>query len=589
MKRNLLKKILAGILIGCLLLFASCGIEMGTTDSDGTTDTDSTDSSETVAISATAVTAEDAESAKISITDDFTITTEAENGYTQNGSVYTITKAGEYTLSGALSDGQVRVEAGEDDEVTLILSNASITCSTDSPIYILTADKVKIKAAGDYNEINDTRALQTNENDTTGSAAIYAECDLNLLGSGNLVVNATYNNGIHTKDDLKIKNLTLKVTAPNNAIKGNDSLTIESGEIRAISTSGDALKTSNSDVSSKGNQRGTIEITGGTVTLWAGCDGIDAAYNVIISGTPNLLIYTNSYSSHTIDSLKTTKTSSSSRTGGFGGSSGNTAKSQESSKGIKADNEITISGGTIEIYCKDDGIHANSDVALENGATPTGNVTISGGSITITATDDGIHADGTLQFDGGYVHIVDSYEGLEGHYVNVNAGELHVYATDDGVNATGSSSKQSDGLITVTGGQMYVEVAGNDVDGIDANGSYKQTGGIVVVSNPNADSSGNMAAVDTDGGVTITGGLIVALGTVPSGGGMGGPGGRGGPGSFGVGGTTASSSLPSGYVTISGLSAGTHTVTYGGVTGTFTLKKAVSAGWVWSSGTYTLN
>lgn len=583
MKRNLLKKILAGVLIGCLFLFASCGTIAETTDSDGTSDTAASDSDGTAAVLATAATAEDAEDAKISITADFTVTTEVENGYTQNGSVYTITKAGEYTLSGALSDGQIRVEAGEDDEVTLILSNVSVTCSTDSPIYILTADKVKIKAAGEYNEINDTRALQTDENDTTGSAAIYAECDLNLIGTGKLVVAATYNNGIHTKDDLKIKNLTLKVTAPNNAIKGNDSLTIESGEIRAVSTSGDALKTSNSDISSKGNQRGTIEITGGTITLWAGCDGIDAAYNVVISGTPDIVIYTNSYSSYTVSSLKTTKTSSSSRTGGFGGSSGNTAKSAESSKGIKADNEITISGGTIEIYCKDDGIHANSDVTLENGATPTGNVTVSGGSITITATDDGIHADGTLQFDGGYVQIVDSYEGLEGHYVNVNAGELHIYATDDGVNATGSSSNRSDGLITVTGGQMYVEVAGNDVDGIDANGSYKQTGGIVVVSNPNADSSGNMATVDTDGGVTITGGLIVALGTVPSGGG------RGGPGSFGMGGMTSSSSLPSGYVTISGLSAGTHTVTYGGVTGTFTLKKSVSAGWVWSSGTYTLN
>lgn len=586
------KKAMAAILVACLFVLSGCGVVSQIVGSDTSATADSSASSsssssgETYSASS-ASTAEDAEDSKVEITDSFAITTDVENGYTQSGNVYTITAAGEYTLSGALSDGQIRVEAGDDDEVTLILSGTSVTCSTDSPIYIQNADKVKIKAeAGTYNEIIDARALQTDDTDETGSAAIYAECDLNLVGSGKLVVTASYNNGIHTKDDLKIKNLTLKVTAPNNALKGNDSLTVESGNIIAVSTAGDALKTENSNISDNtGKQRGAITISGGTLELYAGCDGIDASYNVDISGDEtSILIYTNSYSDYTVESLKTTKTSSTSRMGGFGGmgSSANTAKSAESSKGIKADNAIAISGGTIEIYCKDDGIHANNDVALENGASPLGNITVSGGSITITAADDGIHADGTLQFDGGYVNVVDSHEGLEGHYINVNGGELHVYATDDGVNATASGSNKSDGLITVTGGQLYVEVGGNDVDGIDSNGSYRQTGGIVVVSNPNADSSGNMSAVDVDSTVTVTGGLIIALGTVPSsGGGMGG-------GRFGMGGMNSASSLPSGYVTISGVTAGTHTVTYGETTGTFTLKKAVSAGWVWADGTYTL-
>lgn len=587
MKKLTWKKSLAGLLIFCMLLFSSCSAVSGIVSGTSATDSGSPSSVGEIYTASEAATALDAEADKVTITGDFTVTTEVENGYVQSGNVYTITAAGEYTLSGSLPEGQVVVEAGDEDEVTLILNTVSITCSTDSPIYLKNADKVKIKAAdGSYNEVTDARALQTDENDTTGSGAIYALCDLNLLGSGSLVVKASYNNGLHTKDDLKIKNLTLKVTAPNNAIKGNDSLTVESGNIIAISTSGDALKTENSDISSKGNLRGTITISGGTLELYAGCDGIDASYDVVISGTPNITINTNSYSSYTIDSLKTTKTSSTSRMGGrpgMGDSSTNTAKSAESSKGIKADNEITVSGGVIAINCKDDGIHANSDVALENGATPLGNITISGGSITIVAADDGIHADGTLQIDGGYIDIVDSHEGLEGHYINVGGGEIHVYATDDGVNATGSSSNKSDGLITVTGGQMYVEVGGNDVDGIDSNGSYKQTGGIVVVSNPTADRSGNMSATDVDGTITVTGGIIVALDTVPSsGGGMGGRPGMGGMG--------ASTALPSGYVTLSGSrSAGTHTVTYGGVTGTFTLKKAVSSGWFWADGDYTLN
>ena len=122
-----------------------------------------------------------------------------------------------------------------------------------------------------------------------------------------------------------------------------------------------------------------------------------------------------------------------------------------------------------------------------------------------------------------------------------------------------------------------------DVDGIDSNGSYTQTGGFVVVSNPNADSGGNMSALDVDNTVTITGGIIVALGTVPGNAG-GGFGGMGGMGAFGIGGRS-SSSLPSGYVTFSGaLSAGSHSFTYGGNTYTFSLKNAVSGGWIWASG-----
>ena len=561
MKRKILMQFCAVLLIGSLCLFGSCKSKA------------SSDASTTAAGTSTTVigsVAEDAEAGAVEIGGDFSIVT--QNGtVTANGKIYTLSSAGEYTLSGALSDGQVIVDAGEDDEITLNLDTVSITCSFDSPIYLKTADKVKIKALeGSYNLIEDTRPLQTNENDTTGSAAIYAQCDLNLIGSGRLVVKASYNNGIHTKDDLKIKNQILKVTAPNNAIKGNDSLTIESGNIIAISTSGDALKTSNSDISSKGNQRGTVAISGGTIELYAGNDGIDAAYDVEISGADTgIAVYTYRNSSYTSSSV---------------------SAANDSTKGIKSDNEIRISGGTIVIKSYDDGIHANNDNALENGATPTGNVTVSGGSIAVTTSDDGIHADGTLLIEDGYIDVIESYEGLEGHYVTVNGGEMHVYATDDGVNATSTNQWTSDGVITVTGGKMFVEVAGRDVDGVDSNGIYVQSGGFVVVSNPNANSMGTAGAMDTDDGVTITGGILVALGTVPSSGGMGGgPGG----GRMGMGGMSASN-IPSGAVTFSStLSAGTHTFTYGSTSESFTLKSRVTAGWIWASGitssNYSLN
>lgn len=208
-----------------------------------------------------------------------------------------INAAGDYDISGTLLEGQIIVNVGDDEDVTLNLYGISITSSITSPLYIENANSVDISAkSGTENFIFDERNERVSDEDDGIPAAIYAQCDLTLKGSGALTVEGKFNNGIATKDDLEIKNETLNVIAVNNAIKGNDSLTIDSGIVTAISTKGDALKTENSDVSSKGNQRGTIAINGGVLNLYAACDAIDASYNVEINENPTINIYTDQYS-----------------------------------------------------------------------------------------------------------------------------------------------------------------------------------------------------------------------------------------------------------------------------------------------------
>lgn len=243
----------------------------------------------------------------------FSIST-ADGAFSKSGSIYTISSYGTYSLSGTLV-GQIYVDVAETEEgestVELDLNGVDISFGDNSPIYILSADEVKIKAEKKTtNKITDLRELESVEDEAQGNGAIYAKADLKLVGKGSLEVTGTYNNGIHTTKDLKIKNQTLKVTAPNNAIKGNDSLTIESGDITAISTGGDALKSSNTDISSSGKQRGNINITGGDIKLYSACDGIDAAYDAVISEgldednnvtIPNVTILTNKFSDYTGD------------------------------------------------------------------------------------------------------------------------------------------------------------------------------------------------------------------------------------------------------------------------------------------------
>lgn len=567
-KLNKIKRnCVAAVILTMCLMTAGCAINSTstTTASGGETTITSDITKEDTDVTH----ADDAENYRVSITGDFTVTSDTSDGVTQSGSVYTITKAGEYTVTGLLSEGQLIVDAGDEDEVTIVLNGTSITCSSGSPIYVKNASKVEIKSEeNSFNEVIDNRAEATEDSsDDSGNAAIYATCDLKLVGKGALVVTANYNNGIQSKDDLSIKNVIVKVTAVNNAVKGNDAVDIESGNIIAISAKGDGIKTSNSSLSNKGNQKGIVTITGGNIDVYAACDGIDAAYGADISGDGNLNIYTDTYSEY---SEEVTSSGSSSGTssgrdssanksasantvsyvaasdtianapGGFGGGnmggmdgqnggnkaggdrpgmpgdfneSGNSSGQSYSTKGIKAESEINISGFTINISSTDDGIHANSDSGvLETGEDGKGTIVINGGSITISSGDDGMHADKQLDVNDGYINVVTSYEGLEAITINLNGGKIYVYATDDGINACTGDGKTSP-IVNVTGGYIDVTTTSGDTDGIDSNGNYVQTGGFVLVKG--GSSSGNVSgSIDVDGTVTITGGTCVALGGV---------------------------------------------------------------------------
>lgn len=556
------KSCVAAVILAMCLMTSGCGSQNYTTNNKNT---DTTVTSSITAQDTNVTHADDADNYKTEITGEFSITSTDGSTITQNDSVYTITQAGEYTVTGLLSEGQIVVNADDNAEITIVLNGTSITCSNGSPIYIKNADNVKIKSEENtYNCIVDARAEADDNSDNSssenGNAAIYAACDLKLVGKGALSVTGNYNNGIQSKDDISIKNVTIKVNAVNNAIKGNDEVAIESGEIIAISRKGDGIKTSNSSLSTKGKQKGNVIISGGNIDIYAACDGIDAAYGVDVSGDGNLNIYTDTYSDYSEAVAADNSGSSASSVGtppdmnntqnngnmgnppdmnnsssnygnnrdmkgNFSGgngaangmpgnnSSGNSSKKSYSTKGIKAESEINISGTAINISSTDDGIHANSDSGvLETGEDGKGIISISGGTITISTGDDGIHADKELNITDGYINVLTSYEGLEAITINISGGQSFIYAADDGINAcTGDGS--STPLINITGGYIDVTTGFGDTDAIDSNGSYTQSGGMVLVKG--GSSSGQVSgSIDVDGNITITGGTCIALGGI---------------------------------------------------------------------------
>jgi len=406
------------------------------------------------------------------------VTVTSDNGgVVVNGSIVTINCSGSYSVSGTTSNGQIIVETASTDtgNVYLYLKGITMTNTSDAPIYVKNAEKTfLVMESGTTNTFTDasTRASGT---DTAG-ACIYSKDDLTLKGTGTLKVYGKYNNGIHTTNDLRVRETpTIIVEAVNNALKGKEMVDIENGTFNLTTTSGDGIKADSTDDTSKDS----IYITAGTFTIKAGADGIQAYNSVrILGGTFTITAGTGV--------ANTTKTESQ------GG--GSTSTEDDSSlKGIKAGSNVTISGGTFTIHTEEDAIHSNHVVNINNGF-----FSIIGRR--------GAHADDTLNVNGGTFVVTNSYEGLEAYVINMNGGVSAIYATDDGWNASNGSSA---GTINVTGGYHYVKTGSGDTDGIDSNGDINLKGGVLVI-----EAGGNIIDKgDNNNTVNYTGGILLGFGS----------------------------------------------------------------------------
>ncbi len=398
----------------------------------------------------------------------------------------TITTGGNWVLSGE-TVYPIIIEAGEEDDVRLILNGVTISPSEVPAILEKSADKLILTLAeGTVNTLSCTASLTDGEE--TMSAAVYAEDDLSVNGSGTLIVSAAAGHGIQSKADLIIAGGALQVTALKDGIRGKNSVLILDGTITVLSQ-GDGITAIRDDKEGKG----WVLIADGTVQITS---GNGAGEDISLSGA-------------------------SAMAGGFQGMGGwnetasATAADTTSVKGIKAATDLTILGGILTLDCEDDALHAN-------------NITVSGGTLTLRSGDDAMHADTDLLVSGGTINVEKCTEGLEGYNVTVSDGDITILSSDDGINAAGGSdssgtagswggmdnfnSEMNNGsLLSITGGTLSI-TAGND--GIDSNGDISITGGITGVWTATNQMDG---ALDYNGSAVMSGGtLIIANATAGS-------------------------------------------------------------------------
>lgn len=418
------------------------------------------------------------------------------NGVSVNGSTVTIKDEGIYIINGTLDDGQIVVDAN-DCKVQLVLNNASISCSNSSAIYVTNAKKTFITLAdGSKNYISDGSVYEFADSaENEPDSAIFSKDSLTVNGNGELEVNGNYNDGIRSKDDIVITGGKITVNAVGDAVKGKDYVAVADGNLTLTAGENGINSSNNTD-----DSLGFVYIEGGNFSITSGGGSSE------------------SDETHTDDF------------GGFGRGGGRgkmpdmpdgseppempdgdfqqenleyTSESTDavSTKGIKADSQINIIGGTFSINSADDAIHSNTDVV------------VSGGNLNIDSGNKGIHADLKIDINGGTVSVDNSYEGFEASVININNGTVEVNASDDGFNAsdgetvqTGMGTYSEDLSVNITGGMVYVNADG---DGLDSNGNINISGGTVIVNGP--ENSGN-GALDSNGEIIVTGGTVVAVG-----------------------------------------------------------------------------
>ncbi len=196
------------------------------------------------------------------------------SGAAADGTVVTITAPGVYKLQGSCADGQVLVEIDKAEKAQLVLAGLS-----SAPLYVLSADKVSLTLAPDtVNTFTDGKAY-TAAFEKQPNACICSRDDLVINGTGTLNVQGNFNNGIGTKNDLRIAGGVITVSAVKNALKGNDSVAIQNGAI-TLTAGKDAIKADNEDKPDKGY----VYIAGGDIRITAGDDAIQATQDVTITG-----------------------------------------------------------------------------------------------------------------------------------------------------------------------------------------------------------------------------------------------------------------------------------------------------------------
>ena len=363
-----------------------------------------------------------------------------------------------YQLSGTTSNGSLSLSGSY--KCTVSLAGVTLTNPSGAAINITNSKRIQISAKkGTVNTLADGA-------NGSQKACIYSKGQIQLQGGGTLSVSGNTKHAIKSASYVSIKNLTLNITsAVGDGISCEEYMLMKSGVVTISGVGDDGIQCDLSGDTSTGETEdhddedsGNVYIEGGTLTI---------------------------------------------------------TTTAVASKGVKADGDIRITDGIVNVTTTGNGTYDSDDRDAKGcaGLKSDGDMTINGGTLTLKSTGSGgkcIKVDGKLNVTGGVIEATTT--GGTYKYGNVDAqpkaiksdGDMTVSGGSIKATSSGHEAIETKGEMTISDGYVYAFSSADDA--INASSHMYLKGGTVIgVSNGND-------GIDTNGNMLISGGTIIACG-----------------------------------------------------------------------------
>lgn len=507
-----------------------------------------------------------------------------------------------YKLSGTSTDGEFYMSGSY--KATLELNGLTLTNSTPvssgAAIHIQNGKRINIKVVeGTTNTLTDAAS-------GSQKGCLYVKGHAEFKQKGTLNVYGNVKHAIKAGEYITVKNATINVkSAAGDGINCAQFFAMESGKVSISGTSDDGIQCDLEGTESTGEttdhedeDSGNIYIAGGTLTIdvtATAAKGIKCEGDMQISG--GSITVTTSGSGEWDSTDQETKAAACMSADGsicISGGELNLTSTGSGGKGIKCDDTLIISDGTVTVkttgglyynngttentnytgdtdrisssyYSSPKGIKAGTKTENGNNTTYSGDLQINGGTVNVTTTGnngEGIESKNTLTISGGTVTVNSQDDGINSaRAMYLKGGTITVVAkNNDAIDANAN--------MYISGGTIIACGAQGAECGLDAAEGYHLyiTGGnvLAIAANNNSvtSSSGSQCVVSASGSVSANNTVSVKSGsttlvsfTVPSGYTSSSSGG------FGPGGGNSRKSV---LISCAGMTSGsTYTVTLG--------------------------
>ena len=423
-----------------------------------------------------------------------------------------------YKLSGTSTDGEFYMSGSY--KATLELNGLTLTNSTPvssgAAIHIQNGTRINIKVVeGTTNTLTDAAS-------GSQKGCLYVKGHAEFKQKGTLNVYGNVKHAIKAGEYITVKNATINVkSAAGDGINCAQFFAMESGKVSISGTSDDGIQCDLEGTESTGEttdhedeDSGNIYIAGGTLTIdvtATAAKGIKCEGDMQISGG-SITVTTSGSGEWDSTDQETKAAACMSADGSISISGGelNLTSTGSGGKGIKCDDTLIISDGTVTVKTTGGLYYNNGTTENTNYTGDTDRISSSyysspKGIKAGTKTENGNNTtySGDLQITGGTVNVTttgNNGEGIESkNTLTISGGTVTVNSQDDGINSARA--------MYLKGGTITVVAKNNDA--IDANANMYISGGTIIACGAQGAECGLDAAEGYH--LYITGGNVLAI------------------------------------------------------------------------------